>query len=161
MKFSLPKVLLATLVAFALSVNFALAASLTLTKIGSLEVGGKKISGQWTYTSTNPTLYGTAPAGARVTINIDGTDAAEVADESGNWHHYSEKLTNGNHQITISIDGESFSFSLYIGTGSPEGTASAGTNPVPITGSSSLLTYIVISSVLLIGGGFLLLNKRR
>ncbi len=159
MKNFLSKVLLATLVIFSLSAGSALAASLTLTKIGSLDVGGKKISGQWTYVSTNPTLYGTAPAGARVTIVIDGTEAREVADEEGNWHHYSEKLTKGNHDINISIDGESFAFKLNTGGEAVETTASA--NGVPVTGSSDVFLYMAISSVLLIAGGSLFLHKRR
>lgn len=160
MKNFLPKALLIGLAVLVFSANSALAASLTLTKIGALDVGTKKLSGQWWYTSTNPTLYGAAGESATVTINIDGTEGSANADSSGNWQFYSDKLTNGNHTVAISSGGESMSFSLNIGPDVPESTSSTSGNAVPVTGNSSLLVYIAISAILLIAGG-LLINHRK
>lgn len=165
MKNFLPKTIFVTIIALALSANSVLAASLSLTKIGALNIGNKQISGQWYYTSTNPTLYGTAGEGSNVVINIDGTEGSATADASGNWQFYSDKLTNGNHQVAISSGSESFGFSLNIGQDVPadlnSATVSASGNAVPVTGStSSLITYVGISAALLMGGVFLL-NKKR
>lgn len=139
-----------------LSLSVSHAASLTLTSIGALSTEGSMYA-EWWYTGTNPTLSGTASAGATVKVNVDGNEQTTTADGSGSWS-MGTTMSEGDHQITITSDGETYSFSLNIGSTMPDfGTTTTTTpqttssQPVPDTGSQQLLVLMVSTSLLALG----------
>lgn len=151
------------LLTFNLSSVFA--AGLTLTHIGSLETSGNTYS-EWWYTGTEPVLKGTAEASSTVTILVNGEEYTTTADESGNWTFYSESLTEGDHEITLSSGEETYSFTLHLGQAVPsdlgstttETTASTGT-AVPETGIGQL--FALVGGVSAIALGWYFYTSRR
>ena len=143
--------LLSLFVAFFLlvSVNLSLAASLSLTQIGTLSTGGKTYS-EWWYTGTNPTLAGTAGAGSTVSIDINGTTETVTADSSGNWSYPTSTLSSGDHLIAISASGEVYSFTLHAGqdfpgVGAVTGEKGGVQSTVPESGSNQLISFALFT----------------
>ena len=124
-----------TLAIFVVS-SWVLSADLSLTKIGSLDTGGKVYS-EWWYTGTNPVFQGNAVANSTVTVKIDENTYTASANESGLWS-YSTSLASGDHAVEISEGQSKYSFTLHIGQDVPAGAGSAdtqeSTSAVPSTG---------------------------
>ena len=120
---------------FLFAVTTALAsASLSVSSIGS--VSTTPFYNEWWYTSENPTIQGTAVAGASVNIDVDGASSTVTASDAGTWSFYPTLLTTGDHAITIASGAESLTFTLHIGSTMPTSTA---TTAQPATGSAELL----------------------
>lgn len=136
------------------------AADLTLDKIGALNTEGKVYS-EWWYTGTDPILVGTAQEGKSVSIKTDGSTSSVTSDEDGSWSYYVE-AGSGDHEVVISSEGESLSFTLHLGQALPvSGTSletSQSTTPVPETGVSQIL--IITLSLLMITAGWYLYENR-
>ncbi|MBD3366341.1 hypothetical protein GF360_03315 [candidate division WWE3 bacterium] len=147
-----------TLIAFLVSFNlfFALAADLSLTKIGALDTSGKSYT-EWWYTGTKPVLEGVAEASSEVVVSVDGESSTVTADGSGVWTFYSESLTEGDYEISISSGDETYAFTLHLGQGVPsdlgstsETTSTTG-SAVPETGVGQLLALVGGVSALVLG----------
>ena len=135
--------------------------ALTVDKIGALDLGGR-IYPEWWYTSTSPTLFGTAEADSTVTITINDEDNSTLTDANGNWAYW----LNGeaiDYNLEISQGGETVAFVLHLGQGLPENLGDSGettesTVPVPTTGLSQIvaigfgLGVILLASYLYIWG---------
>lgn len=122
-----------------------LAATLSLTKIGAMDTGGKNYS-EWWYTVENPSLSGTATKDTDVTIKVDDKSGTAKADGSGNWT-YSTATALGDHTVSISSGSEKYDFKLHItkelpsnlggtsqSTASGAGNGTGNGNAVPSTG---------------------------
>jgi len=136
--------------------SYSLAGSLSLNRIGSLDLGGKVYS-EWWYTGTKPTFYGTATESSSVTVSVDGDEATTSADSSGNWTYYLDK-ESGDYAIIISQGEESISFTLHLGqnisseVGSVESTES--TSSVPSTGFDQYIALMFGIGVVLLATYF-------
>ncbi len=97
------------------------AATLTLTKIGVLDLGGKTYN-EWWYTGTNPTFYGTAAKDSTVSLKIAETTFTTTADVAGNWS-YLASMAKGDYAIEISSGTEKLSFTLHLGQTMPDSTS--------------------------------------
>lgn len=120
-------------------------ASLNLTHIGSLATEGSTYS-EWWYSATNPLLKGTANDNAQVKIMIDSEEYTTQADSDGDWS-YQTSLSAKDYSITISSEGEEYSFTLHAGqsmsgdsTSTMETTQS--TSAVPPTGHNQIAGII-------------------
>ena len=118
-----------------LTVN-VFSATLTLTKIGALDLEGNTYS-EWWYTGTNPTLQGTAAVNSQVTIKVDSGTYTANSDTNGDWS-YATTLAEGDYSINISQGQESYAFTLHLGQNVPSGATSGetdqSTSTVPSTG---------------------------
>jgi hypothetical protein len=131
----------------------AYGATLTLTKIGALDLGGK-IYSEWWYTGVNPTFYGTAAAGSSVNIKIAETPFTVTADASGKWS-YPATIEKGDYAIVLSSGPETLAFTLHLGQTMP---TSSSAPAIPTTGFNQfvgitfgvgiilLATYLYFSS---------------
>jgi hypothetical protein len=131
-----------------------LAASLSLTHIGSLATNGSTYS-EWWYSGTNPLLKGTAADSAEVMITIDSEEYTTNADSSGMWS-YQTTLSSKDYSIVISSEGEQYSFTLHAGqsmSGSTSGTqeTTQSTSSVPPTGHNQIAG--IITALTLVGAG--------
>lgn len=137
----------------------AFAATLTLTKIGALDLGGKTYS-EWWYTGTKPTFVGSAANNATVAIKIGENSSTVTANASGIWTYYAA-IDKGDYKITVTSGTETLSFTLHLGQTMPDnavsqtsvsatGTPSTGFNQfVGITfgfGIILLATYLYFST---------------
>lgn len=143
------------LVVFTFQSTFA--STLTLTKIGALDLGGKTYK-EWWYTGINPTFYGVAVKDSTVSLKIAEATFTAKADTIGNWS-YPAKMEKGDYAIEISSGTEKLSFTLHLGqmlpstsqpSGSAPGTPSTGFNQfIGITfgiGIILLATYLYFST---------------
>jgi len=137
-------------------------ATLQLTKIGALDLGGKMYS-EWWYTGTNPTFYGKANSDSDVTLKVGDKSYTARSNGTGDWNYYVE-LANGDYGISISQGSENISFKLHLGQGLPAGVGSSApqstvSGGVPETGYNQTvaLTFglgiILLSSYLYVWGG--------
>jgi len=152
-----------TFVLFFLFSFQATAATLQVTKIGSLDLGGQMYS-EWWYSGTNPTLYGTATASSDVTITIDSVASTATADASGGWQLTPTTLTQGDHTIVVTSSGETVSFTLHVGQAYPgtsttaipaESTPAVSLSenpPTPVTGANDIVLMLLIATVLITTG---------
>lgn len=138
-------------------------ATLQLTKIGALDLGGKMYS-EWWYTGINPTFYGKAAANSEVSLKIVDNTFKTNSNGSGDWSYYAA-LENGDYSVVISQGSENISFKLHlgqnlpanIGSGTSQATSSGTT--VPDTGYNQIvalsfgLGIILLSSYLYVWGG--------
>lgn len=132
------------------------AASLSLTNIGALSTNGA-LYDEWWYSATNPTLKGTANDNKDVKVVIDEKEYNTKADSSGKWS-LATTLAQGDYDISISSDGENYSFTLHngqslpnqIGGGADATQSSQSTTPVPITGANQVAAIIMASGTSLL-----------
>jgi len=167
---SVPAFFITSICILALTVSHSFAASLALTRIGALDLNGSSYT-EWWYTGTNPTLYGTAVENAPVEIIVNSVSTEITADASGNWSHAPSQLTTGEHNVSISSNGETISFLLHVGESVPasvgeeqiaepetadtiETTKGGQTSEVPVTGlfDNQIYAYAAIALGLIIGG---------
>ncbi len=175
---SMKQYLLGFLVAallLATSASSALAA-IVVTQIGNDTITSQSFT-EWTYTSANPVLQGTANPNETVTITIDGTATTITADSNGNWNLTPSSLAAGTHSISIVQGDSTKSFSLIIGTtptATVAPTASVAATPTTTAGkgggtaSTSALVYPdtlpqtagnTTSTLLILGGAFILVGS--
>lgn len=132
------------------------AASLSLNRIGSLDLGGNMYP-EWWYTGTKPTFYGTAQESSEVTVSVDGSESNVNADSSGNWTYYLDK-DSGDYSIVISQGEASISFVLHLGQSVPEDLgsmeSSESTSSVPSTGSHQYIALAFGIGVVLLATYF-------
>jgi hypothetical protein len=162
-------VILLSTILFISTASNLLAATFSLTKIGSLDTQGKQYS-QWWYTGSNPKLVGTADANAQVTIAIDTQSNTATADASENWSYVSSTLSTGDHKMVLTSGAQSYSFTLTIGSNAPASTSSnstttstntsSTTNQLPVTGSVIGLIFLVIVALTGIIFGFIYSPKK-
>jgi hypothetical protein len=141
----------------------ATAATFAVTKIGSLDLGGKTYS-EWWYTAINPTLYGTAPEGSTITVNADGIQYNTEAASDGSWS-VPLSLASGDHSMTVTDGTNSYSFTLHLGQDVPTSTDESTTSTtVPQTGmnqTAALFLGIGVSLLALYFYFFESTKKRR
>jgi hypothetical protein len=139
------------------SVSFtSLAATLQITKIGSLDATGKNYP-EWWYTGSNPTLSGKAAASSDVSVKV-GTDTYTVkTSTAGDWSVLIPKQT-GDLPIEITSGAEVIKFTLHLGQNVPTnlGTTQTGqsTMPIPVTGLNQLISIAFGLGVLLLATYF-------
>lgn len=148
-------VLVGLLIGF--SRNEVLASGFNLTSIGSVDTSGRQIS-HWWYSGSTPVLTGEAPSGSTVTISIDGSEGTVVADGNNDWTYSPGTLSAGDHNVVITNNGSTISFTLTMGAENVDWDAvnsAAGTSTLPTVG-------VVFPTVLLSssGVGLVALAKR-
>jgi len=148
-------VLIGLLIGF--SRNEVLASGFNLTSIGSVDTSGRQIS-HWWYSGSTPVLTGEAPSGSTVTISIDGSEGTVVADGNNDWTYSPGALSAGDHNVVITNNGSTISFTLTMGAENVDWDAvnsAAGTSTLPTVG-------VVFPTVLLSssGVGLVALAKR-
>ena len=130
------------------------AASLQLTKIGTLETNGKTYS-QWWYSGTNPTLLGLAANNSQVDITIDSDTTTVYATDGGTWSFTPANLTTGDHTVKIVSNGETISFTLTLGSDVPQNASdSSKLTKLPQTGGLLPIIAVFGVSALLLSVGF-------
>lgn len=136
-----------------------LGASLQLTKIGSLDLGGKMYS-EWWYTGTFPTFFGTAQEDSEVTIKLNDNSYTATANSSGDWS-YPSGLPAGDHSVVISQGGSQIAFTLHLGQSVPSnlgGTSASSTTEsttvVPSTGIDQIAAILFGSGIILLAAYF-------
>lgn len=135
-------------------VSHVSAASLQLTKIGTLETNGKMYS-QWWYSGMSPTLLGLATNNAQVDITIDSDTTTVYATDGGTWSYTPASLTTGDHTVKIDSSGETISFTLTLGSDVPQNASdSSKLTKLPQTGGLLPIMTVVGASALLLGVGF-------
>ncbi|MFC1624953.1 hypothetical protein ACFL15_01100 [Patescibacteria group bacterium] len=142
------------LLLFVLIPIYSLGASLSLNRIGSLDLDGKTYS-EWWYTGSKPTFYGTAVESSSVTVSVDGTEATTTADASGNWTYYLNK-DPGDYAIVITQGSESYSFTLHLGQSLPNGSVESteATSSVPETGIDQYMALMLGVGIVLLATYF-------
>jgi hypothetical protein len=131
-----------------------------LTKIGAMDVEGTAYPKYW-YSGNNVTFVGVAPAGAVVTVSVDGIAASTNADEIGSWS-YNTILDDGEHEIVLSTEAVSpYSFTLAINQEIPEGVG-GGADPadMPVAGVGSFTVGLLVIGLIPFAS-LLLLRKAR
>jgi LPXTG-motif cell wall-anchored protein len=137
MKSRLTATLLSLLVAITFTTGFALADTLTLTKIGSFDLGGKKYP-EWWYSGTNPTFYGKADNSVNVELTFKDKKYETQSDIYGDWY-IPTAMDKGDYNIEITSGDASYNFTLHVGQDYSATTtatqASSSTTSVPSTGA--------------------------
>lgn len=145
-----------TLSCLSLFFSCSLAASLSLNRIGALDLGGEVYS-EWWYTGTKPTFYGTGGESSTITVSVDGAEATTSTDASGNWTYYLDK-ESGDYEIVISQGEESISFTLHLGQNVPSDLGSVesteSTSSVPTTGFNQYIALMFGIGVVLLATYF-------
>jgi hypothetical protein len=144
------------------TLNFSLAfgATFTLDKIGALATAGSRYS-EWWYTGVSPVLSGTSTAGTEVTVAVDDASSKVTTGSDGTWSYALSNLTTGDYSIAISVDDDSYDFTLHLGQSMPVGGAVSETSQstVPDTGVAQVFA-IFGGVVALVAGWYLLSNKK-
>lgn len=136
------------------------AATLQLTKIGTVDTAGAAPS-TWTYSTPNPIFRGLGTPNSQGQIMVDTKTSTFNIDSDGAWLFVNTDLSAGAHNIKISSNGEEYAFTITIGSGTAAGTTTppASSTPqstvgVPETGSEQFFAF-VIGFYLILGGAFL------
>ena len=143
-------------------VSSALAASLQVTKIGNLDLGGK-IYSEWWYTGTSPTFYGTANANSDISVKIGNDTSTVKSDGSGNWS-YPTSLANGDYDVSFTQGQEVVSFKLHLGQNMPANIGSTGQtsqSTTPTTGYDQLVYISLGVGILLLATYFYIVGDPR
>ena len=129
------------LVVLFLSFSFTsvFASTLTLTKIGALDLGGKTYK-EWWYTGVNPTFYGAAVKDSTVSIKVAETTYTTTATVAGAWS-YAATMAKGDYVMEISSGTEKLSFTLHLGQTMPESASQTSTSATgtPSTGFNQFI----------------------
>lgn len=143
-----------------------LAADFQLTYIGTLATEGKNYS-QWWYSSPQLTLKGTGTVGVNVEIKIDEVNTSVTVDEDSLWAFTpAGALTEGDHQVILTSEGNTISFVLTIGEKSTGASLDATTAPeatasLPVAGNINYtLAVLILGGIFFFLGGFFLLKPR-
>ena len=133
---------------------YSFGATLQLNRIGSLDLGGN-MYGEWWYSGSKPTLYGTAENSSAVTVKVDSVEATTNADGSGNWTYYLDKDA-GDYVIEIVQGAETISFTLHLGQSLPDGSVESteATSSVPTTGFDQYMALMFGVGVILLATYF-------
>ncbi len=168
------KLTLALVTTWMMAVFFAVpafSATFSLTKIGSLDLAGKKYS-EWWYTGLNPTFYGTTEAGAMVTVSANAEEFTGKADVDGNWA-IPTTLAADDYDMSISDDTEDtanlYLFTLHLGqnfpgtSGTSQTSSSTTSGTVPDTGVNQTTAILFGTGVSLLAMYFYFFesNKKR
>jgi LPXTG-motif cell wall-anchored protein len=137
MKSRLTFAALTLVLSIVLMTGISFAESLTLTKIGTFDLGGKKYS-EWWYSGINPTFYGKADNGDEVELIVNNQSYKDVANVAGDWD-IPVALAKGDYQVSIKSGDLRYNFLLHLGQefGSTSTTtqSSSSTASVPSTGA--------------------------
>lgn len=139
--------------------------ALTLDNIGASQTTNGNPGSQWWYTGANPTLSGTAEPSSVVTVVIDSISDTTLAFADGNWSYTPTTLTEGEHTVSITADGETIAFTLNIGQDSSEltttsqSTSSASTQTLPVSGSTETTLFLMFGGLVLMLGGWKLSQR--
>ncbi len=134
------------------SLSQAVAASFTLDKIGVLDTAGNRYP-QWWYDEANPALSGTATAGAVLSVAVGETASDVTADAEGSWSFSPDTLVQGDNNISIKTDTDTYSFVLSLGQSMPTGgTVPAAGDTTPETTESTVPDTGVGQVMALFGG---------
>ena len=130
-------------------------ATLSLTKIGSLDTAGKNYP-EWWYTQTSAVLSGTAAEGSQVAVKV-GDAVNNVNVESGTWS-YTLAGESKDYNIEISQGTEKIVFVLHLGQVIPN-TVSADSSPqnsngVPETGYNQVVAISLGVGIVLLASYF-------
>lgn len=91
------------------------AGGFNLKQIGEVSTDGKQIS-HWWYSGSQPVLRGEASPGAEITISVDGNSQMINSDSSGFFNYQiPTALAPGDHQVELSSQGSTISFTLTTG----------------------------------------------
>jgi hypothetical protein len=112
----------------------AFAATLTLTKIGALDLG-TKVYNEWWYTGINPTFVGAATPGSVVSLKIGDATYTTTTNSAGVWS-YPATMAKGDYVIEISSGAEKVPLTLHLGQNVPDSVSQATTSATgtPTTG---------------------------
>jgi hypothetical protein len=159
------KYLKTTAILFLLSfiVSPVFSATLQVTKIGALDLGGK-VYPEWWYTAENPLISGKAAASSDVSIKIGTTTATATSNASGDWS-YQTALAKGDYDMEFTQGSEKVSFKLHLGQDVPSnlGTGSTAvsqsTGSVPVTGSNQTIALSLGIGLVLLASYFYVFNE--
>lgn len=140
----------------------AFSASLTLDKIGALSTSGHRYS-EWWYTGTAPILQGTAPAGLEVSVSVDDTTTKVTSNESGTWTYALTGLSSGDYKIVLSVEGDSYAFTLHLGQSLPASiggsVSETSQSTVPDTGLAQV--FAVSAGLVSLALGAFMFSKKK
>jgi hypothetical protein len=131
---------------FGLKNTNVLASGFNLKSIGSVNTSGRQIS-HWWYTGSTPVMVGEAPSGSTIKVSVDGTEGSVVAGGSNDWSYSPGSLSSGDHNIVITNNGSTISFTLTMGVENVNWdavNADAGTTTLPTVGI--IMPTILLSS---------------
>ncbi len=138
--------------------NSVFAASLTLTKIGTLDTSQATGITHWYYSGLQPTLMGTADPNTSVGVTIDSTSQTITSDATGNWSYTpAAALSAVDHTVAIQAGSQQLSFTLTLGSTGPQETpATAGgtLRTLPKTGNLLPIVGLACISILFVTFGF-------
>ncbi len=148
-------------VAFSFS-STSFSASLTLDKIGVLSTSNHRYS-EWWYTGTSPVLQGTAPAGSEVSVSVNENITKVTSNDSGIWTYALTGLSSGDHKIVLSVDGDSYSFTLHLGQSVPAsvsgGVLETSQSTVPDTGLAQV--FAISAGLVSLALGVFMFSKKK
>jgi hypothetical protein len=137
-------------------ISMSFSATLSVTKIGNLDLAGKMYS-EWWYTATNPTFYGQAAPNTEVTVTIGSDSFKTNAAADGSWS-YSTSLTAGDYDLSFAQGEEKITFKLHLGQPLPDSLGGAGSqgsqSATPSTGYNQLVSISLGAGVLLLATYF-------
>ena len=130
------------------------AASLTLTRIGTLSTAGLSYS-SYTITGESPDLSGTATPGAMVALSVNAVTATTSAALSGVWIYKPLNIVSGTNAVSIASGNESISFLLnYTPVATPTATIPVATSgALPETGGIKWPIMLVGMGILIFISG--------
>lgn len=127
----------------------------TIDSIGSATFTPQTLT-QFTYSSANPFIMGTAAPGSTVTIIINSQTFTTLADSEGDWEYSPVNLSTGSHTVSITGDGITRSFTLTIGSTTTEtkgGTATGSATTLPVSGGLGYTMVVLgLGGLLVISG---------
>jgi hypothetical protein len=133
-------------------ISFSFSATLSVTKIGNLDLAGKMYT-EWWYTASNPTFYGKASPNSEVSIIIGAETFKTMSSSDGSWS-YGTSLASGDYDISFAQGQEKITFKLHLGQPLPDNLGSSGTQASQSTTPSTGFDQLVFISL---GAGVLLL----
>lgn len=144
-------------------ISFSYSATLSVTKIGNLDLSGKMYS-EWWYTGTNPTFYGTASPNSEVTVTLGTETFKTTSAASGLWSH-SATLASGDYDVSFAQGAEKISFKLHLGQPLPENLGSTGQqasqSTTPSTGFDQIVYMCLGAGILLLATYFYIIGDPR
>lgn len=158
-----------------LAVQPAIAAELTITKIGTVDVSSLDLGDTlktYTYSGGTFEMAGTASPSATVSIVVDDVTKTATTDSLGNWTSLISSLTTGVHDFSLSSNLDNLDFALTIGSASATGTGGATTSAststtsarttstLPEAGSLSVSILTLAAAMLVFGLGVVLKARK-